>query len=110
MLVDVSQPILGFDGKPMRDTPDGEPVLLRDLLSQVLNAFMQSETPTAEDKEMAFPIALRIHSSDKVRISSEEVSYIKRRSGVISSVLAHGRILEALDELPAESAPVDEDE
>lgn len=96
MILDVTQVIIDFDGKPAQNG-DGTAATMRDMIVQALTFTLNDERITGDDKTRAFIICARVATNDKVKLSSKDCEFILRRSGVVNPVLAHGRLTEAID-------------
>jgi len=112
--VDVTQPLIGFDGKPIADPKigaDGQPMLGEDgtpivepvpfrmiacvALDQVGKLAADRELDP-KDKMLAYRLAHRISINDKVTFSPEELTFLEKRIGIafaMNVVGAAGMIL-----------------
>lgn len=96
MILDVTQPVLDYSGEPAR-TPDGKETTVRKMIFQALDSQLPSEVLSVDDKATAFRLLCQVMTKDKVDLTAEDATFIKRRSGVVNPPLPHGRICEAIE-------------
>ena len=95
MILNVTQPILDYDGEPAR-TSEGKAILLRSMIFQALDSMIPGQTMSVEDKETSFRLSCQVMVKEKVELTVEDAAFITRRSGEVNPPLPHGRICEAI--------------
>lgn len=100
-IVDVSQPVLDYRGKPAKEAStngeDPEPVLLRSLIFQALNTPTQGDARDDEHAYRRYKITAAVFADDEVSLSQKDVAFIIEQSGKVNPPLAHGRLRDVLD-------------
>ena len=96
MKILVTQSIKSYNGEDVKDQ-DGKPLTVRDAIAVALNNYTQGETPTAEQKNKAFQISLKLYANKEVDLTLDDRAFIKERAGKISGSLIYGRICELLE-------------
>ncbi len=97
MKINTNVDILSFDGKPITDA-DKKPIKARDIISNAINTEDQEHRLTAEVKNKAFQIGLKIWKNDEADLTVDQMALIKERVGFYYSPLIYGRICELLGE------------
>lgn len=99
MQIDVTQPILDYENKPVfsNDKSTGTQKVL-DFRQVVMNALNQIEaTTTPEEKVEAFRLSVLVYGTEKAEFTIEDLALIKKRVGKIYSALVYGRVLEIIE-------------
>jgi len=80
MTLDVTQVLLGLDGKPIID--GDKPVTLRPICTNALMATMDTDKGmSGEDKVAIWSLAGKIHKEDRPVLDAKEVVLLKKRVG-----------------------------
>jgi hypothetical protein len=81
MKIDVTRPLLGFNGKPIPAAGEGgeaRPLLLRDVLCMALTATVQGEQPVVgTEKVRRFVLAQRVFQETEPDLSAEDIALCK---------------------------------
>jgi hypothetical protein len=110
MIIKVTDQILNLEGNPIEaisssgegDKGEKTFVTYRTVISNALNNFNQSETPTAEYKNKSWQIMKKLYDSDEVNLTVDDMAHIKERVGKIYSPLIYGRVSEIFEK-PSEA-------
>jgi len=86
----------GYDGKDILNV-DKKPLTVRDAIAIAINNYNQGEVPTAEQKNKAFQISIKLFANKEVDLTLDDRTFIKERAGVISGVIVYGRLCELLE-------------
>lgn len=107
--IDVTRPLLSFDGAPLVEA-NGNAITLRPLLQNALMATQPSETISGSEKLRRFELARRVSRLDRPMLSAEEIALCKacidRGYGTLITAVA----FEALDPSLPDDAPPSDDE
>lgn len=97
MKVKVTEKVLGYEGKPVKD---GEKDLeWLQVFFIALNNFTQDEKPTSEVKSRCYQITKKLYDSNEPDLTVEERSFlIERVRKMFTSPLVCGRVEEFLEE------------
>ncbi len=95
MKVDVSGVIKNYEGKPLKES--GNPLTWRTVFSAALNATAEREVRTAEDKAKSFQISNKLFKDKEVKLTVDDMAFIKERVGKFFSPLVYGRTCELFD-------------
>lgn len=113
MRYNFKQEVLDYEGNPI-PVRDGENLTWRKVAVDALNTpgmrpDGQQEVMTPEDKSKAFEISTKIFKTKEVKLTSDQVSMLKKRIGETWGSLVFGRACEFLEgETPA--LPLEKDE
>lgn len=96
MIINVTQPILDYEGNP---TQKGEGVFtIRNAIEQALNTFLKGAPPmTEEDKAKCYQISMKVWARKEVNLTVDDMSFIKKRSGQIHNPITYGRLKDLFD-------------
>lgn len=100
MKIDVSQTIKDYEGKDAIESESKKPIILQDLISFSINNYTNGEMPTAETKNKAFQLSMKIFSSNNIiDLTLDDRSFIKERMNIIyNNPLFCGRVAEILED------------
>jgi len=80
MIVNMTQKLMGVDGKPLKD-PEGKEIILRTVVTNALGTILESDkTTSGEDKCKIWQLAVKVQE-DKPDIDVEDLALIKKRIG-----------------------------
>lgn len=98
MKINLIRPVKDLKGNPI--TQEGDPVLLRDLAVGALLSHAGRQNDGSTDMVYKrYSLAGRISTTGgEVELASEEVSLIKEVAGQFLTVLAFGRLVDALEQ------------
>lgn len=97
MKINLKQTIRGYEGK--ESIENGKPIILRDIISTALNNFLRDEIPTAEVKNKAFQLSIKLYSGNEADFTLDDRAFIKERvDKIFPSPLICGRVAEILEE------------
>lgn len=104
MRINPDQIIMGYDDKPV-EVPAGKDstkeMTLRSVIIFALNSIDRSKPLTAEKKNQAFQICVRMRPGKPLDLKVEDLAFIKERVGIFYNALVYGRVGEVFDS-PAE--------
>lgn len=107
MKIILNQPVLDWEGKEIKEGEDTSPLTLRALFNTAMSSVLKDEILTAEQKNKAHQIGLKLYSSDEPDFTADDRTFIKERAEkCLLSPLACGRVLEALFPEPAKDSEV----
>jgi hypothetical protein len=95
MKIDVTDTIKNYDGKIVKE--DNNPLTLRTVFVASLNATEKGEVRTAEDKAKAFQISSKLYDNNEVKLTVDDMAFLKERVGKFFSPLVYGRVCELFD-------------
>lgn len=93
MKINVTQPILGYDDKPIQN--EGKDLTIRTVLLTALNAPIPG---SAEDKLRYFDLSMRIYKEDILDISLEDIVHIKTQVAKSFTPIVCGRLFFLFDQ------------
>jgi hypothetical protein len=93
-------------GITSNDDP-GKEMTVREVFITAVNNNLPGEAMTAEDKNKAFNLSLKLFASKEVNITVTEAAMFKERVGKIYNPLVYGRICHLLD---GESSEIEKEE
>ena len=97
MKINFNTPIMKFDGTPVLE--DAKPLTFLSIVDSILNLQEQGKPLTAEQKQTAYQIGMKMYASKKeTDLTVNQVAFLKERMGVFASPLAYGRFLELIGE------------
>jgi len=92
--------LVDYDGKPIM-VPDGEnstkELTLRSVIIQALNLMVEGKLLTAEKKNQAFQICVRMNPGKPLDLKVEDMAFIKERVAIFYNALVYGRVGEIFD-------------
>lgn len=95
MKIDVTESIKNYQGEPLED--QNGPVSWREVFSGALNATAKGEAMTSEDKAKAFQISSKLYSKKEVKLTVDDMAFLKERVGLFYNPLIYGRVTELFD-------------
>lgn len=102
MRIDVTQVLKTFQGVPMKDQNEKGEAVDATARMAIVNALLYpTQTEKGTDKLTKFELARKVHSTDVVDFSTEDVALIKERVLDVFPTLVAGqvvRILESTDD------------
>lgn len=96
MRIDVTQAIKDFKNEPVLNE-NKEPVTFRDIASVAINTEDNEHRMTAEKKNQAFQIGIKLWSDKEVDLTVDQAALIKERVGLFYSPAVYGRVCEMLE-------------
>lgn len=96
MKIFVINTLKNYDGKEILDS-EGKPLSIRNAVIIALNSYLSGEVPTAEQKNKAFHISMKLYASEEVDLTLDDRAFIKERAGIILGVIVYGRVCEILE-------------
>lgn len=104
MKLDFGQVIKKFDGHPLFDE-DEKVVTFLPIVEGVLSLQEEGKPLSAEKKQMAFQIGVKLYSSKKkgeCDLTVDQVKFLKERMGIFTNTLVYGRFCELIGDLQAD--------
>jgi hypothetical protein len=102
MKIDLLQPILDYEGKPIKN-PDGTEFTLRSAMAVALNNQAEGEPPlTGEQKAKIYRLSVKIYEDKECDLTVDDRAFIKERAGKVLTSVAFGRVSDMLEEKKAE--------
>ena len=101
MVIDITQPVLDYEGKPVKETnAEDSPILTwRSAFYMALNNFSREEQPTGDIKTRCYQITQKLFASKEVDLTVDQRSLILERvRKIFNSPLVCGRAEEVLEE------------
>lgn len=97
MKIDMSKVLVSFKGEPLVDGP--EPILLRDILVNALNAPDNKTNPDGKEKQRRYHLAQKIWGAlEPIDLSVDDLSLLKTLvANVYPSPMIVGQVLDILD-------------
>jgi hypothetical protein len=102
MIVNVTEPVLDYEGKPVKD--GDKDLLWKEVIYQALNAILPNEQQTVEDKTQCYRLTTRCFQTDQPDFTLEERLFIIAKIQRIYSPLVAGKAQEFFDK--QEPAPL----
>lgn len=102
----VTEPILGYEGKPLQSEendrrPDGTierktvALTFREAMTNSLNGTVPGETLGAEEKARAYALTVKLYAGNEAELTSTEKTFIEERvAKIYTSPVVYGRVLE----------------
>lgn len=100
MRINPDQIIVGYDGTPVEIPAERggiEKLTLRSVIIFALNSIDRSKPLTAEKKNQAFQICVRMQPGKPLDLKVEDMAFIKQRVGIFYNALVYGRVGEVFD-------------
>jgi len=95
MKIDVTQIFKNYQGQ---DVMQGkEKLTLREVISNSLNAMDPQKPMTAEHKNKAFQISVKVWAKKEVDLTLDDRKFIKDRAGEVYNPLIYGRVCDILE-------------
>lgn len=96
MKIDVTQTLKDYRGKPIKERKIA--IQLRNVISLAVNFSDQKHILTAEQKNKAFQISVKVWGKNKrPNLTVDDLAFIKERVGLVYSPLIYGRVCEIFD-------------
>ncbi len=95
MKIDVRNPIVDYDGRPI-PSQDGTSQSLREYFSILLNNTLPNEVQTPEDKNKAYQLSLKLYAASTVDFTPDDKTYLKDRAWLLYGPLVAGRLTDIL--------------
>ena len=96
MKIITTEVIKDFKGEPIKNEK-GQEVTARDIISIVLNMEDNDHRLTAEKKNQAFQIGIKLWQDKEIDLTVEQAAFIKERVGYFYSPIIYGRICELIE-------------
>lgn len=96
MKVDVTVILKNYEGKDLTGA-DESPFTIRDAIVTALNNTQPNEVLPAEAKNKIYQLSGKLFGTDQVKLTLDDRSFIKERSGKIHNALVYGRLCEVLE-------------
>jgi len=101
MIIDLTQELRDFDGRPMSDSENGKPTTLGTICSRALLAiFPDEQNLSGEQKFQRYKLAMKLAENDRPDLKAEEIADLKKLIGKAFSAMVVGRCWEMLDPDP----------
>ena len=97
MKINVRSHIKNFKGEDLLNEETKKPVEARDIISQALIFEDREHILTAEKKNQAFQIGIKLWQHDEIDLTVEQMAFIKERVGIYFNPIIFGRITELFD-------------
>ena len=101
MKIDVTQVLKDYENKPIfrsetnergRIVQSKEKLTLRWVISTAVNTSTQGKPMTAEQKNKAYQISLKVWKDKEVNLTVDDLAFIKKQVGEIYTPLVFGRV------------------
>ena len=96
MKIDVMQSVRDYEGRPVKDGADKN-LSLRTVISASINASVGDKPMTAEDKNKAFQISLKVWGDKVVDLTVDQLAFIKTKVGEVYNPLVYGRVCQIIE-------------
>ena len=96
MKINTNIVIKDFNNKPIKNEK-GKEIIIRDIIAVALNMEDNDHRLTAEKKNQAFQIGIKLYEKNEVDLTVDQAAFIKERVGIFYSPLIYGRICELLE-------------
>ena len=98
MRINVIQTIKDFKGEDIINEKK-EPITFRDVASAAINTEDNEHRMTAEKKNLAFQIGLKLWSGKEAELTVDQAAFIKERVGLFYTPVVYGRVCEMLGDV-----------
>ncbi len=107
MRINITQKIQDYDGKDIPlSVEDSTPLTIKDIFFTALNNPGKDEMLTAEDKNKAFQLCVKMTQQNEVDFTVDDLSFIKERVNKIwTSPLICGKVNELIEGPREEETP-----
>lgn len=99
MRIKVTQVLKNYKGKDILQQNSKDKLDLRTTISTAINAtpMPPAKPMTAEDKNKAYQISLKVWAKKEVDFTVDQLAFIKEKVGIVYNPLVYGRVCEILE-------------